>query len=185
MTRIKKSRKVGKIGIRKQDARPAKESSERRKKAPKGQKSGSRNSLIEPKVVAAVSSEQTPSDPRKGSKKQIALQARGVDVKAGSDHNHEQQAQVVLKKVKVSLTPQQELDQIETDERLIALAERVEDGELLTGKDAKYFNRLMDRHAELIEELGIELDEEDDEIDSVTKQFGADQWDDLLKDSKE
>jgi hypothetical protein len=178
MTRIKKSRKVGKIGVRKQDARPAKESSERKKKAPKGQRSGSRNSLLEVKPVSSgENASSAKTDPRKGSKKPIALSiAEQTKVKSP-----EHQAQVTLKKVKMQLSPEQELAEIENDERLIALAERVEAGELLSGKEAKFFNKMMDRHAALMAELGLEFEDDDLTDEQDFDSFGADQWDDLLQ----
>ena len=47
MTRLKKSRKSGPIGVRKQETRPADTKSDvRKKKKPKGQKSGNRNSFL-------------------------------------------------------------------------------------------------------------------------------------------
>ena len=76
--------------------------------------------------------------------------------------------------VQQQVSPEQELAALENDEMLIDLAERVEAGEVLTGKDAKYFNKNMARYDELCELLGIE-DEEDD-----TDPLGSDQWDDLL-----
>ena len=72
--------------------------------------------------------------------------------------------QVELKKVKETLTPEQELHQIENDERLMALLDRHERGELLTGKDAKYFNRLVARHQELCDLLGIDDEFEEQEV---------------------
>ena len=90
-----------------------------------------------------------------------------------------------LKKAnKVELTPQQELQKIESDERLLELAERVEGGELLLGKDAKYFNKQMERLDELLEILGIDPDdEEEDQLDAL-EQLGGSEWDDLLDEEK-
>ena len=52
MTRQKKSRKIGSIGTRKQETRPADTKQPRKPKKPKGQPSGNRNSLIVEKVVS-------------------------------------------------------------------------------------------------------------------------------------
>jgi len=91
----------------------------------------------------------------------------------------------LLAKVKpVEVPPQVELEQIEQDEKLQSLLERVEQGEILTGKDAKYFNAKTARHAELLTLLGLDLeDEEDDadeELDELSKLEQVDWRKDLL-----
>ena len=183
MTRQKKSRKIGQIGTRKQEARPTDTTSPRRRKAPKGQRSGNRNSLIDLETTKVSSDGNgVKKDPKLGSKKKIELvksQDKPVQPKPEIKHS-DAKPQVKLKKVTAQeITPEQELETLETDERLIALAERVEDGELLTGKDAKYFNQKMNRYDELIEQLGLE--EGDDDADPFS-QLDAEQWDDLIDD---
>jgi hypothetical protein len=64
------------------------------------------------------------------------------------------------KAVEPELTPEQELEALENDERLLKLVERHEQGEMLTGKDAKYFNSRIARHQVLCKLLGIEDEEE-------------------------
>ena len=180
MTRKKKSRKIGQIGVRKQDARPEKNTPNlRKKKAPKGQKSGSRNSLMEEKTLVTNGTSLGKKDPKHGSKKKIELVKTTTQEPKKSVHNTNKAPEVKLTKVQQNvLSPEQEFAELENDARLIDLAERTEAGELLTGKDAKYFNKNMARYDELCEILGIEFDEEDDEQDNL----GGDQWDDLLKD---
>lgn len=183
MTRRKKSRKVGQIGVRKQETRPSDTKTPRKKKAPKGQQSGNRNSLVDDKVKSTTTGAgSTKKDPRIGSKKAISLvKAEPVPKpqKPKLDPNKAVPA-AKLEKVKEQIDPQVELNNIESDERLIDLAERVENGELITGKDAKYFNKMMDRHAELLEILGLE--ETSEEPDPLSALDDADQWDDLLND---
>ena len=98
------------------------------------------------------------NDPRHGSKKPISLTpVEPVQLT-------EYEPQVKLKKVKIvepELTLEQELAQIESDEHLMALLDRADAGEVLSGKDAKYFNAKTARHQQIVEELGI--DDEDDE----------------------
>lgn len=184
MTRRKKSRKVGQIGIRKQETRPADTKSPRKKKAPKGQQSGNRNSLLDENLKSPVSSgDSKKKDPRVGSKKPISLvktETQPKPVKPKLDPNKAVPSVKLEKVNEPIIDPQQELERIESDERLIELAERAENGELLTGKDAKYFNKMMDRHAELLEELGIEEDDDHDPLESLE----GDQWDDLLTDKE-
>ena len=54
------------------------------------------------------------------------------------------------------MTAEQELALIENDSYLQQLLERVERDELLTGKDAKYFNRQTARISELMTLLGLD-----------------------------
>ena len=184
MTRQKKSRKVGQIGIRKQDVRPEKPSQDtRRKKSPKGQKSGNRNSLVDETQIKSNSSSTSNAkkDPKVGSKKAIELvPSKSAPLVNKSIQHSDKKPEVVLKTVKTSqLTPELELEQLENDEILIALAERVEDGELLKGKEAKYFNKHIARYDELVEQLGLEEVDDDENPDEIA-QLKSDQWDDLL-----
>ncbi len=193
MTRLKKSRKVGTIGTRKQETRPADTKTPRKNKKPKGQPSGSRNSLIEENAVSTPQNQNKKTNPKLGSKKPISLVAsEKPQVKEQKPIEHSKaKPQVKLSKVQViELEPQVELENIESDERLLNLAERVEDGETLTGKDAKYFNKMMERLDELLVILG--LDDEDEDDDSGLEEFeedamqklGGSEWDDLLEDEK-
>lgn len=186
MTRQKKSRKIGQIGVRKLDARPENTKDKRIKKVRKGQKSGSRNSLIEEnKVTTSTNSSSKKVDTKVGSKKPISLivEEKAPLVEPQQPQQPQVQPSVKLKKVdNTQISPEKELEQIEGDERLVELVERVEGGELLKGKDAKYFNAKMARHAELLEILGIDdsEEEENEELDQLSGNFDADQWDDLL-----
>ena len=179
MTRQKKSRKIGQIGTRKQDTRPEKEkTSLRKKKAPKGQKSGNRNSLMEESLssIKHPTSSSQKKDSKIGSKKPIDLVVTQKAPKVKPEIQHsDRKPEVILKKASFDvLTPEQELAQLENDQRLIELAERVEEGEILSGKDAKYFNKHIARYDELVEILGLEQDDVEE-----SDPLGADQWDDL------
>ena len=180
MTRQKKSRKVAEVRVKSKDTRSEKTTQDRRKKAPKGQKAGTRNSLVEDQQTV-ISSSNVKKDPKHGSKKPISLTTSTPKQSIEKEIIHStQKPAATLKKAKADAIPADvELTDIESDETLIKLVERVEDGELLTGKEAKYFNKLMDRHAELLKILGVEedeLDEEDDPIEGLK----SNQWDDLL-----
>lgn len=182
MTRQKKSRKVGQIGIRKQDARPeAAKPHTKKKKTPKGQKSGNRNSLVIETTSSNSPSTSAKKDPKLGSKKVIPLVvAEHEIVEQKPQPIVHKEPEVKLAKVRpVETTPEQELAALENDQILIALAERVESGEILSGKEAKYFNKNMTRFDELLDILGIEDDIDDEQPDPIEK-LGADQWDDLL-----
>jgi ribosome assembly protein YihI (activator of Der GTPase) len=161
MTRKKKSRTSGQIGIRHKPTAEARQERDRpveSKKKGAGLKSGSRNSI---QVEAKTGSGNQNKDPRHGSKKPIALVVTAAEQKLLTPTT---QPKALLAKAKpVEIAPQVELEQIEQDEQLQALLERVEQGEILTGKDAKYFNAKTARHAELLSILGLDDDEEGDD----------------------
>lgn len=165
MTRQKKSRNAGNNGQRHLPAteiRKVREHKDESKKKGAGLKSGNRNSMQEAKVVNANQQHSANKDPRIGSKKPIPL---GVDTTAGQQQTPllmSQEPKALLKAVKVvALTPEQELAEIEADTRLQALLERVERDEILTGKDAKYFNSKTARLTELLTLLGLAETQDD------------------------
>lgn len=167
MTRQKKSRNAGNNGQRHLPAteiRKVREHKDESKKKGAGLKSGNRNSMQDSKVVNSNKQHAANKDPRIGSKKPIPL---GVDAATEQQHTPlimSQEPKALLKAVKViSLPPEQELAEIEADTRLQALLERVERDEVLTGKDAKYFNSKTARLTELLELLGLaEVEPADD-----------------------
>lgn len=182
MTRKKKSRTSGQIGLRHKPAAEARQERDRpveTKKKGAGLKAGSRNAVTVEKTTTGGSSNK---DPRHGSKKPIALLPT-VTEQTLLAANTEPKAQ--LAKVKaVEIPPAVELEQIEQDETLQLLLERVEQGEILTGKEAKYFNAKTARHAELLTLLGLDVDEEEqdetEELDPLSKLEQIDWRKDLL-----
>jgi ribosome assembly protein YihI (activator of Der GTPase) len=168
MTRIKKSRGTGQIGLRhkpKAEARLDRERPIEAKKKGSGKKSGSRNSQLEAKSEPNNQGKNAKQDPRIGSKTPIPLVLNEVEKKL-MDKPVDFTPKAQLAKAKApQITPQQELADIEQDEKLMALLERVEQGEILTGKDAKYFNAKTARHAQLMDMLGLSDDADDDFVD--------------------
>lgn len=182
MTRKRKSRTTGQIGLRHKPAAEARQERERpveSKKKGAGLKSGSRNAM--PSDTQAANTKQH-KDPRIGSKKPIALVLTVAEEKLLTPST---QPKALLAKVKpVEIAPELELAQIEQDEHLQHLLERVEQGEILTGKDAKYFNAKTARHEALMTLLGLEdaapdLEVEED-LDPLTKLSQVDWRKDLL-----
>jgi len=164
MTRIKKTRTSGQIGIRHKPANEAKQDRERApesKKKGSGLKSGSRHS---PPAEQKQSTAKAKKDPRHGSKTPIALVVSPAEQKLIESKNLKPVAQLTKAKTPV-IPPEQELAAIENDSSLMALLERVEQGEILKGKEAKYFNAKMGRHAELLSILGLDQDDDEDEQD--------------------
>lgn len=168
MTRKKKSRKVAQTGtprLSKEKLLELRALKDQRKKKSKGAKAGSRNApeaLKEDKQVTAGTGNK---DKRLGSKKPISLKPEATKPESTAPKMMRHlKPQVELKEVKPSLTPEQELEQLENDPRLMKLLEQHERGELITGKDAKFFNRSVARHQELCELLGIDDEFEEDDI---------------------
>jgi ribosome assembly protein YihI (activator of Der GTPase) len=186
MTRKKKNRKVapsnGTPKLSKEKLRELRALKEQRTKKHKGAKPGSRNAQ-EAKVEIQNSNKQVNKDKRTGSKKPITLIADHVKPEIDEPILQRHLApKVELKKIKETITPEQELSQLENNERLMALLDRHEQGELLTGKDAKFFNRSIARHQQLCEILGIddEFEEqeviEDDPLASLISNDLANEW---------
>ncbi|CAM4065426.1 Der GTPase-activating protein YihI [Pseudoalteromonas byunsanensis] len=184
MTRKKKTRKVASNGtprVSKEKLKELRAIKEQRVKKTKGAKPGSRNAQ-EAKVSNEQATGKGAKDQRVGSKKPVPLVAQTAELPQEPVMKRHLQPQVELKKVKPQLSPEQELEQLENDERLMSLLERHERGELLTGKDAKYFNRSVARHQELCELLGLddEFEEQDmiddDPLASFMSNDLADEW---------
>ncbi|WET42873.1 Der GTPase-activating protein YihI [Citrobacter enshiensis] len=93
-------------------------------------------------------------DPRIGSKTPIPL---GVTEKVTKQHKP--------KSEKPMLSPQAELDLLETDERLDALLERLETGETLSEEDQSWVDTKLDRIDELMQKLGLSYDDDEEEED--------------------
>ncbi|STD50120.1 Der GTPase-activating protein YihI [Edwardsiella tarda] len=64
---------------------------------------------------------------------------------------------------KTVLTPEAELARLENDPRLDALLERLEEGATLNSEEQRYVDEMLDRIDELMEELGIELEDDEEE----------------------
>ncbi len=177
MTRQKKTRSAGPNGQRHlpaQDIRKSRVAKEETKKKGAGLKSGSRNSVVA--ATAASTDNAAKKDKRLGSKKPIPLLPETA------------QPPVVIPQPKASLnktkpeplTAEQELALIEHDAYLQQLLERVEQDEILTGKDAKYFNAKTARLEQLLQQLGLADDES--ETDALAEFESKDWRKDLLGD---
>ncbi|ORM62473.1 Der GTPase-activating protein YihI [Pantoea rodasii] len=97
---------------------------------------------------------QKNADPRTGSKKPVALVADGK-----TQPEKKPAATVKPKAEKVRLTPEEELAKLENDERLDTLLDRLESGETLSAEDQAWLDQTLDRIDELMEALGIALDD--------------------------
>ena len=178
MTRQKKTRSAGPNGQRHlsaEDIRKTRQPKEQTKKKGAGLKSGSRNNAT---VISSVpKGESVKKDKRLGSKKPIAL----VVADTQQPVLHTQPKASLAKAKPLALTPEQELALIENDGYLQQLLERVEQEEILTGKDAKYFNAKTARLEQLMDALGLG-DGTDDDIDPLAAFESKDWRKDLLGD---
>lgn len=120
------------------------------RKKHRGHAAGSRASGSEGASGSKNSNKQ--KDPRIGSKTPIPL---GVTEKVTKQHKP--------KSEKPMLSPQAELDLLETDERLDALLERLEAGETLSAEDQSWVDAKLDRIDELMQKLGLSYDDDDEE----------------------
>ncbi|NHH99187.1 Der GTPase-activating protein YihI [Oceanimonas sp. MB9] len=165
MTRIKKARTPGRIGARKENRETAEQGRERKRKARrKGLTPGSRHNVGSDNQGGKAS--KAPKDPRLGSRKPVAL----VQEDATRDTVAAAKAVAPVKVRK--LTPEQELDALENDERLNTLLDKVEAGDKLSKDDKVWLDRTLARHQQLLEQLGLLDDEDEDDAEP-----GDDLWD--------
>lgn len=104
-------------------------------------------------------SSNTIKDPRIGSKKPIALVADDATSKP-----------VLVKEskpIKKRLSPQEELEQLENDEKLEQLLDLVESDSKLTKEQQSYLDSKLNRIEELMQQLGYSDDDFDDEQDEA------------------
>ena len=190
MTRMKKTRTPGVVSKSKDKRETPEQAKERQRKAGrKGLAAGSRQNVPELKVQA--NEQQAPKDPRHGSKKPVALgvvskeptaeqlqeQAAKKAAKAANKAANKAAEQAKVAKIEVlddaeqvELTPEQELEQLENDDRLNGLLDQVDAGKKLSKADAAWLDQRLARHQQLLEQLGL-LDDEDEESDE-----GDDLW---------
>lgn len=134
-----------------QEARDRKRDKKRR-----GHAAGSRANPVAPQTAKNGAAKE--KDPRIGSKKPVPLLKEGVTVVKP------------IKKAPVEqkplMSPEEELAMLENDERLDNLLDRLENGEMLSADDQAWLDQTLDRIDVLMEQLGIGLDdEEEDEAD--------------------
>ena len=138
----------------------------KREKKHRGHKAGSR--YVEQTSSKQNGGQNASADPRLGSKKPIPLVV---------EDNKPVARPVVKEKpvAKEKLTPEKELEMLESDDRLDSLLARLEDGETVNAEEQKYINTCLDRIDELMSILGIEYaDEEEEEEDE-------DKLDDIMR----
>ncbi|BDH47747.1 Der GTPase-activating protein YihI [Salmonella enterica subsp. enterica serovar Choleraesuis] len=68
------------------------------------------------------------------------------------------------------MTPQEELELLENNERLDQLLERIEEGETLNAEEQAWVDQKLDRIDELMQQLGLSYDDEEDEEEDDGKE---------------
>lgn len=135
-----------------QEARDRKRQKKHRGHAPGSRAAGGN-------TASGSGNQKQPKDPRIGSKTPIPL-----DVTERVTQQHKPKSE------KPMLSPQAELDLLETDERLDALLERLEAGETLSTEEQSWVDAKLDRIDELMQKLGLSYDDEEDEEEEDEKQ---------------
>ncbi len=184
MARKKKTRRITDImPTRKADKKPempkragkkltryeldAKAREEKKKRKHKGLTSGSRHSVAE---EGGNKPQQVMKDPKIGSKKKIPLIVEFV--------NKPEKGQVipVVQPVKKQ-DPMQELENLENNEILNELLDALDEGKSISKSEQQFVDECLDRIAELMEELGIEDEEENqDDLYRTFEQIDINQF---------
>jgi len=125
----------------------------KRQRKHKGLAAGNRSNAAA--QADASSKRSSEKDPRIGSKKPISL--------VPESNSNVTKPKEKPAKPTVSLSPEKELALLESDEKLDALLERLENGEELSASEQQYVDRKLDRIDELMAILGIEFEDEDDD----------------------
>ncbi|AWW35001.1 Der GTPase-activating protein YihI [Mannheimia varigena] len=138
---------------------------EKRKRKHKGLPTGSRNADPTEQKKAV---EKEVKDPRIGSRKKVPLMVEFVN----QPEKGRTIKPVPVEPVKPTLSPEQELEQLENNECLNQLLDDLEAGKTLSAEDQKFMNECLDRIDELMTELGIEFEDDDaDAGDALLRQF--------------
>ena len=122
-----------------------------REKKHRGNAAGSRTAASD--GASGSRGQKQQKDPRIGSKTPVPLGVTATPV----TRQHKPKSE------KPMLSPQAELDLLETDERLDALLERLEEGDTLSAEDQAWVDAKLDRIDALMQQLGLSYDDEDEE----------------------
>ena len=152
MARLKKSRKVGKIGISKTPSNVRKPT-EKRVKKHLGKPAGTRNNEA---LNVGPDAKKINKDPRHGSKKPVSLYAEIKEKKSATNT------------VKY-FSPAQELESIEQDPRLASLLDKIDLGKKIDREEQHYVDQTLTRHKILCDMLGIIDEPEKPEVPTKEK----------------
>lgn len=150
MTRKKKTRKTGPLALSNKPKADLKRiATDPGKHKGKGRKPGSRFNVTTAKQRAG-SALLDQSDPRFGSKTPVQLLNPNAEQPVTTSASFDYAA------------AQAELQALENDTKLQALLERIEEGDNLTAAEEAYVDTRTERFEQLAEQLGIALDDDED-----------------------
>lgn len=125
----------------------------KRKKKHRGHQSGSRNNSVAMKSKPL--NQQQTKDPRIGSKKAISLI---VD-----DTKNVTSRKITIKADEPKLSLEQQLEQLENDELLNALLDKLDSSKPISLSEQAYVDKMLDKIDRLMNKLGISIIENDNE----------------------
>ncbi|WP_019613601.1 Der GTPase-activating protein YihI [Psychromonas ossibalaenae] len=167
MSRTKKSRTAGNseekyTGPRKESSSQAQEARNKKRKSKlKGNKAGARNAN-ESKQTQQKNAKQAVNEKRIGSQKAVPLVIAEKAPAETPKVQHQPKVKVVKSQVEAKISPEKELALIENDDRLNELLEQLDNDEIISQIDQSWVNKQMQRHQEIMKELGW-LDEDGEE----------------------
>ena len=172
----------GKKSKRNESQESAQAARERKREAKrKGLKPGSRQGAEQSGAGSKNSS--VAKDPRIGSRKPVALvvEAKSKPAKpvvAKPEKTPEQLAEQQERLQRLKL--EQELAALENNERLNTLLDRLDEDLAISADDEAWLDKMLERHQELLSELGIEDEDDEDEPsspDDLLQRFIEDDFD--------
>jgi ribosome assembly protein YihI (activator of Der GTPase) len=174
MSRSKKSRKqgTGSIGAVKDDKKKVVVPVDRKPKKKNGKESGNRQkeAFDAGKDAQALGERK---DPRIGSKKPIDLggpvKASAQPFKAKIKAKIDSSPIAAIRVVNVDTSLEQELYAIEDDTRLQNIIAQQEEEIEISNEDVDYFNEKMERHQQLRDLLGLDDEDDEDELPVTSK----------------
>ena len=184
MSRTKKSRKPSTAPKAKPKlSKEALASVEKRVRKKTGNKPGNRQQEALANKDSASANQQN-KDPRLGSKTPIDLGGNTAGekqavIKPLKSKSIKESAIAAIRYAEPEQDFAKELADIESDETLLAILAKQDEGIELTEQEVDLFNSMMERHQELVEKLGLDDEEESEELSSSTKSSEDDLWDKL------
>lgn len=145
MPRVKKTRKIGTIGVAKTQTNSRGNAPKKASKAKKGKKAGTRNNFETTSGQASNAKGKQIVDSRHGSKKPVQL------VKSADKPKFKH--------------PKDELKFIEADAKLDKLLNLIDSGQNITALEQEYVDSKLSRHAELCDLLGIDNEDHEEASD--------------------
>lgn len=181
MSRKKKTRNPGSIFIKPTAADKDSEvnKKDRKPKKFKGNAPGTKQ-LEGAQKKRSQPSAKVKKDPRIGSKKPILLVKESAEKTENKVTPNNNKVPDIAKVKVINSGPSiaEQISAIENDEKLQAILDKQEDGDLLTEAEVSYYNEMMDKHEELADQLD---DEPESDVEAVNQESLSedDLWDKL------